>query len=525
VAFEINTRMLADKCKHDQQKQELLPQSTVFCSKQFVALYLLSQSERDEHDCKFDVNGKSYDLSSLNGRTATGDDSKISTYHYNTAVCSDMTDECEDIMTGQKLRGVVYQMGGEPGQQSVCWDMLAKWDNVTAGPLDSSAGKPSGTDGLTLQFHNGDPCRGSPRKTILNMICDKAEIGTISGSQDDFDSCLFIINFPTSHACSGGPTPGPKNTTAPPATTEPSDFEIDGDYVGYLTCVSEKCNFTPNKVEVTISVDCQHMIGFIINSASISDSELWYLVFERCEGGFATGVVKPETKISLFETLRFDAFYMGSKSQASLNIIMYEDKPPYAEFMKLGANRVKPSPMTTPEHDITTTPIPEVDWGINGTFIGHFNTSNGTIVVTIQGDCNDVAALTSGIEGTEVWHVRLDICVGDRATGTIKNADPNSRSEPLEFEAFLVDAMLQIFIFEENSSHRVLVNLDATKARSEDAKISETSKQMNKMDALRRMTKKKIPQQGFSKKVHQSFNDLKSEMRQLDKLVLEAIEG
>merc|ERR1719357_180772 len=170
----------------------------------------------DEHDCKFEVNGKSYDLSPLSGQTATGNDAKISTYHYTAAVCADMTSECEDIMTGQKLRGVVYQMGGEPGQQAVCWDMLAKWENVESGPLDSSSGKPSSTDGLTLSFQNGDPCRGHPRKTKMNMICDSQAIGTLSGFQDDSDSCLFIINFPTSHACAGsGPGPSP-GTTVPP---------------------------------------------------------------------------------------------------------------------------------------------------------------------------------------------------------------------------------------------------------------------------------------------------------------------
>ena len=59
------------------------------------------------------------DLSGLRGQTATGDDSKISTYHYTAAVCSDMTAQCEDIMTGQKLVGVVYQMGGEPGRKEI----------------------------------------------------------------------------------------------------------------------------------------------------------------------------------------------------------------------------------------------------------------------------------------------------------------------------------------------------------------------------------------------------------------------
>merc|ERR550534_1503066 len=187
--------------------------SDMIASILLLSLLVLS----DQNDCKFTVNGKHYDLSPLKGQTGTGDDSKISTYHYTAAVCEDMTTQCEDIMTGQKLRGVVYQMGGEPGQQAVCWDMLAKWKNVESGPLDSSSGKPSSTEGLTLSFKNGDPCRGHPRKTKMNMICDAQSIGTVSGFQDDSDSCLFIINFPTKYACS---SPAPK-TTAPVTTPRP----------------------------------------------------------------------------------------------------------------------------------------------------------------------------------------------------------------------------------------------------------------------------------------------------------------
>ena len=56
--------------------------------------------------------------------------------------------------------------------------MLAKWDGVDAGPLDKSAGA-DGKDGLTLSFANGDPCRGKPRETKMNMICDTEEIGTL----------------------------------------------------------------------------------------------------------------------------------------------------------------------------------------------------------------------------------------------------------------------------------------------------------------------------------------------------------
>jgi len=204
-------------------------------SKMIVLILLLSVFVlSDESDCKFSVGGKNYDLSGLKGQTATGDDSKISTYHYTAAVCSDMTAQCEDIMTGQKLVGVVYQMGGEPGQQAVCWDMLAKWDNVEAGPLDKSAGA-DGKDGLTLSFTNGDPCRGSPRKTKMNMICDTEEIGKLSGFQDDSDSCLFIINFPSKHACSGaGPGPGP----GPHGGGKKSSSGISGGWIFIILLVS-----------------------------------------------------------------------------------------------------------------------------------------------------------------------------------------------------------------------------------------------------------------------------------------------
>merc|ERR1719483_1497559 len=60
-----------------------------------LSVFVLS----DESDCKFSVGGKNYDLTGLKTKTATGDDSKISTYHYTAAVCSDMSAQCEDIMT------------------------------------------------------------------------------------------------------------------------------------------------------------------------------------------------------------------------------------------------------------------------------------------------------------------------------------------------------------------------------------------------------------------------------------------
>ena len=58
----------------------------------------------------------------------------------------------------------------------MCWGVRAKWDSVTALPLDPSSGV-SGKDGLTLSFQNGDSCMGSPGKVKMNMICDTNEIG------------------------------------------------------------------------------------------------------------------------------------------------------------------------------------------------------------------------------------------------------------------------------------------------------------------------------------------------------------
>jgi len=176
-----------------------------------IVILFIIVAQSDETDCIFSVSGKSYNLSPLKGRTATGSDSKMPYYSsYKTAVCADMADVCKDELTGQTVHGVVYALGGELGQNPHCWALSAKWDSVTAMPLDPSAGV-SGRDGLTLSFQNGDPCRASPRKLKMNMICDTNEIGTITGFQDDSDSCLLIINFPTLHACSSG-TPKPSHS-------------------------------------------------------------------------------------------------------------------------------------------------------------------------------------------------------------------------------------------------------------------------------------------------------------------------
>jgi len=159
----------------------------------------------------FSVGGTTYDLSSLQGQVAEGKDKKVSTYEYKAAVCSNMDDQCQDIMTGKTLSGAVYQYGGgsSPGSKQVCWDVLAFWDesNVQAEALDTSTdGVPAGATGVALKFSNGDECRNAPRKTTMNMICDGSAgtPGTLEGFQDETDSCHFIINWSTKGACPGG---------------------------------------------------------------------------------------------------------------------------------------------------------------------------------------------------------------------------------------------------------------------------------------------------------------------------------
>lgn len=223
-------------------------------------------------NCTFSVGGKNYDLSPLQGKVARGDDSKISTYHYLASVCSNMDQPCEDIMTGQKIFGNVYQIGGEPGQQAVCWDALAKWTGFTAGALDPSAG--SGKSGFSLNFSNGDPCRGSPRKTTLNMVCDEEnEVGTLSGYQDDEDSCLFIINYPTKYACGDAP----------------ASWGINGTFAGNLTCISPDCDINPTSI--TVKGSCSNMMAVVQEDDGMT---VWSFDFDECGGYMARGTLRSQ---------------------------------------------------------------------------------------------------------------------------------------------------------------------------------------------------------------------------------------
>jgi len=148
------------------------------------------------------------------GTVMEGNDAKVSTYQYKASVCADMTDTCDDIMTGKKLNGCTYQFGGEPGGKSVCWDVLAFWDSTgpTVADLDPSAGADAGTPGISLAFANGDECRNNPRQNTMNFICDETvpdDPGyTLEGSQDSNDSCHFIINIKSKHACPGAAPSG-----------------------------------------------------------------------------------------------------------------------------------------------------------------------------------------------------------------------------------------------------------------------------------------------------------------------------
>lgn len=280
-------------------------------------------------DCKYTVAGKTYDLSPLKGKTAEGDDAKISTYHYKVAVCSDMADQCEDIMTGQRLNGCVYQMGGEPGQQAVCWDMLAKWDDFHVGPLDASAG--ADKDGFTLSFQNGDPCRGSARKLKMNMICDdKNEIGTISGYQDDTDSCLFIIDFPTRYACSVGPAP---ETTAPIKstpipTTIPGAWGINGTFVGNMTGMSDTAN-PDEDLTITIEGNCKQMAAATEGSDGV---EIWQISTTVCSGNYASGTLKSEKTGKIYS---FNAYLLTDTSPYQLEMVIMNDEFPFQVMSKV----------------------------------------------------------------------------------------------------------------------------------------------------------------------------------------------
>lgn len=179
----------------------------------FVSLLLSSILLSNASNCAFKnpVSKENYDLSAFKGLVMEGADAKVSTYQYKASVCSDMTDICDDIMTGKKSNGCTYQFGGEPGGKSVCWDVLAYWDDeaVTVADLDPSASQPAGTEGISLSFKNGDECRNNPRENTMNFICDKTVPTSkpgyqLEGSQDPNDSCHFIINIKSSHGCPGG---------------------------------------------------------------------------------------------------------------------------------------------------------------------------------------------------------------------------------------------------------------------------------------------------------------------------------
>jgi len=300
----------------------------------YTILLLISLAQSKQADCKFTVGGKTYDLSPLDGKTATGDDSKISTYHYMAAVCSDMTTKCEDIMTGQKLTGVVYQMGGEPGQQAVCWDMLAKWGDYHVGPLDKSSGVDK--DGFTLSFQNGDPCRGQPRKTKMNMICDSEKIGKVSGFQDDSDSCLFIINYPTSYACSGGPAPkttAPAKSTPKP-TTIPGAWGINGTFTGNMTGMSDTSN-PDEDLTITIEGNCQNMGAVTEGSDGI---EIWQISTTVCSGSFSSGTMKSE---KTGKTYNFNAYLLIDSSPHQLELVIMNSKFPFQVVSKAKATEGK----------------------------------------------------------------------------------------------------------------------------------------------------------------------------------------
>lgn len=259
-------------------------------------------------NCSFTVGGKTFDLSALDGKVARGSDVQISTYHYEASVCSNMAEVCEDIMTGGHLHGNVYQVGGEPGGQEVCWDVLAYFDDFKATALDSSA--PNGATGFTLNFANGDPCRGNPRNTVMNMICDSDnEVGKLTGRQDDIDSCKFIINYPTKYACGN----------LPPA------WGINGTFSGNMTCISPDCNISPDSI--TVKGNCENMMAVVREG---NDMTIWEFDFDTCGGYMARGILSRKSANKIFkdddESFLFD---MNMHHDGTVWILVNQPQFPY----------------------------------------------------------------------------------------------------------------------------------------------------------------------------------------------------
>merc|ERR1719378_390454 len=170
----------------------------------FVAgLLWVPTARADWEDCTWKVDGKTYSVAAMAGMSVNGTDTKVATYKYQIALCGNITSQCEDIMTGVGDYGAIYQFGGEPGGKTVCWDILSYWEKTNGASGGIVASKlQSGGEGFSLEINNGDSCKSKPRKTTVNVICEKkydptakdqAKRGVLTGQQDTDDSCHFIL--------------------------------------------------------------------------------------------------------------------------------------------------------------------------------------------------------------------------------------------------------------------------------------------------------------------------------------------
>jgi len=146
--------------------------------------------------CIFDYGGKRYDFSTLN--IPISDDQGI----VSMGLCGDNADTgsgaqaCETSMINQFYSTL----------HSGCNAYLAKWDGgaYTAGPVD--AGTTGETDGIKLSFKNGQDCPGAgPREVSINFLCAQNDATSFTIKEDA--TCVYDIEFKTTHGCSSGPSP------------------------------------------------------------------------------------------------------------------------------------------------------------------------------------------------------------------------------------------------------------------------------------------------------------------------------
>lgn len=166
----------------------------------------LQLANADWQDCKFNVEGKIWDLSSYNDKPFDGKDTKMANYEYHVSICNNLSETCNDIMTSEAETGAIYQMG-TTDKDPICWDVLGKWDNSIVA-TQTNPGK--NDTSLVLTFNNGDKCKSGKKQVTLTLECDQmSNTGSISGQQNPVGGCNWDIYYKGKAGCFSGTGPGP----------------------------------------------------------------------------------------------------------------------------------------------------------------------------------------------------------------------------------------------------------------------------------------------------------------------------